>query len=73
MFQARLRPELPRVARVNAVLMQKVERASGETILRLLPGVGPLVWITYALAQSMITHGMLTSTRKGVEVSSALL
>lgn len=26
--------------------------------------VGPLVWITYALAQLLITRGMLTSTRK---------
>lgn len=33
--------------------------------------VGPLVWITYALAQLMITRGMLTSTRKGIEVSPA--
>jgi uncharacterized membrane protein YhhN len=33
--------------------------------------VGPLVWITYALAQLMITRGMLTSTRKGVVVSPA--
>ena len=33
--------------------------------------VGPLVWITYALAQLMITRGMLTSTRKGVAVSPA--
>src|SRR5688572_7023352 len=31
--------------------------------------VGPLVWITYALAQLMITRGMLTSTRKGVVAS----
>jgi uncharacterized membrane protein YhhN len=27
--------------------------------------IGPLVWITYALAQLMIARGMLTSTRKG--------
>jgi hypothetical protein len=27
--------------------------------------VGPLVWITYALAQLLITRGMLTSTRMG--------
>jgi uncharacterized membrane protein YhhN len=26
--------------------------------------IGPLVWITYALAQLLITHGMLTSTRE---------
>jgi uncharacterized membrane protein YhhN len=34
--------------------------------------VGPLVWITYALAQLLITRGMLTSTReplrRGAEV-----
>jgi uncharacterized membrane protein YhhN len=34
--------------------------------------VGPLVWITYALAQLLITRGMLTSTReplrRGTEV-----
>jgi uncharacterized membrane protein YhhN len=28
--------------------------------------VGPLVWITYALAQLLITRGMLTSSRQGV-------
>jgi uncharacterized membrane protein YhhN len=28
--------------------------------------VGPLVWITYALAQLLITHGMLTTARKVV-------
>lgn len=27
--------------------------------------IGPLVWITYALAQLMITRGMLTSARRG--------
>jgi uncharacterized membrane protein YhhN len=29
--------------------------------------IGPLVWITYALAQLLITRGMLTSTRQAVE------
>ena len=33
--------------------------------------VGPLVWITYALAQLLITRGMLTSTRKGVAAGPA--
>ena len=32
------------------------------------PWVGPLVWITYALAQLLITRGMLSSRRNGVEV-----
>jgi uncharacterized membrane protein YhhN len=32
------------------------------------PWVGPLVWITYALAQLLITRGMLSGRRNGVEV-----
>jgi len=28
--------------------------------------IGPLVWITYALAQLLITRGMLTTTRKNI-------
>jgi uncharacterized membrane protein YhhN len=55
---------------VGAVLfMVSDSLISLEKFLWQAAWVGPLVWITYALAQLMITRGMLMSTRKGAVVS----
>jgi uncharacterized membrane protein YhhN len=50
---------------IGAVLfMASDSLISLEKFLWQAAWVGPLVWITYALAQLLITRGMLTSTRK---------
>ena len=50
---------------VGAVLfMVSDSLISLEKFLWQAAWVGPLVWITYALAQLLITRGMLTSTRR---------
>jgi uncharacterized membrane protein YhhN len=66
MLSLRVRPiEVP----LGAVLFMVSDSLIAlEKFLWQAAWVGPLVWITYALAQLLITRGMLTSTRTGRHV-----